>query len=482
MAAGENRLDATAVSSRTASWVGNGILFAWLAYLLIAPTIGFNWIESWHNEQRAAQVLLLVCTAIAFIPIAIACTPNAGQQTLQPWFPWWLFLVFALGAVSAVRSPNLFAGLAEVSLHVLLALLALMTAIVVSLDVERADRWARWFALLFSSAYVLGVATRYLAAVNLDRSIDLDVLILGYANPRFPSAFHALLMPFLAVMASDRGEPRWIRTASFVILALLWAINLGLGTRGIWFAYALGLPLTAFLLGWDRSKRLVGFLALGCTVGVCLYFVLFRIGPSMAGGSAVGSPIDNLSTVTSRDVLWRLGWEAITASPFLGIGPMQFATFGTHVGAHPHNWVLQIASEWGLIATALLIWGVCRTALKVRAARVELKLSAPLLAVSCALVLALVDGNLVMPVSQSGFLLVLGLLLGSWFRQCRADQSTASGRLPTTLTLAAGASASVLLVYFAAATFDSQPSAVSRFQHAHPGAWLVPRFWEQGSL
>ena len=49
----------------------------------------------------------------------------------------------------------------------------MLTARVVSSDVERYARWARWFALLFVTAYVLGVAIRYLAAVNLGHAIDL---------------------------------------------------------------------------------------------------------------------------------------------------------------------------------------------------------------------------------------------------------------------------------------------------------------------
>ena len=33
---------------------------------------------------------------------------------------------------------------------------------------------------------------------------------------------------------------------------------------------------------------------------------------------------------------------------------MQFAALNSRVGAHPHNWPLQIAAEWGLPAFALV--------------------------------------------------------------------------------------------------------------------------------
>ena len=175
------------------SWIGRSVLIAWLIYLLVAPTIGFGWIESWHNEQRAVQIVLLACTAVAYCVMGLLMR---SEESIGRWyFPALLLAFLALGLVSALRAQFGFAALAEVSMFALLAILAMLTARVVSTDVERYVRWARWFALLFATAYVLGVATRYLAAVNLERAIDLDVLILGYANPRFPSALHAVLDP-----------------------------------------------------------------------------------------------------------------------------------------------------------------------------------------------------------------------------------------------------------------------------------------------
>ncbi|MGH6624393.1 MAG: hypothetical protein ACREBN_10490, partial [Burkholderiaceae bacterium] len=41
---------------------------------------------------------------------------------------------------------------------------------------------------------------------------------------------------------------------------------------------------------------------------------------------------------------------------------------------------------------------------------------------------------------------------------------------------------SAVLTAFALNTLKEQPRAASRFSGTHPGAWLVPRFWEQGLL
>lgn len=476
-------VDAVATSrSGSILWIGRTTLIAWLAYLLIAPTIGFGWIESWHNEQRAVQVVLLACTAVAYCVMGLLMR---SEDSVSRWhFPVWLLAFLALGLVSALRAQYVFAALAEVSMFALLAILIMFTARVVSADVERSFTYARWFALLFSTAYVLGVATRYLAAVNLGRAIDLDVLILGYANPRFPSALHAVLIPFLALTVIEKKELWSLRVGAAVVLAFLWAINLGLGTRGIWFAYAIAVPVTVLLIGWRPVARLLAVLTLTALAGVCLYFILFPIAGALTGaGAAVQAPTDNLTTVTSREVLWVLSWQAIKSSPLLGIGPMQFAALASRVGAHPHNWPMQIAAEWGLPALGLLAFAIFQLGKAVRRTTTSINsLASITLAASVALLLGLVDGNLVMPVSQIGAALAVGMLMGAlrWGEQPRERRWAAGAFL--ILTAFAGAIASGTVIAFGASTLPDQSRSIESFRRAQPGAWLVPRFWEQGNL
>lgn len=473
-------IDPSATSSKASTWIGNTVLLAWLVYLLVAPTIGFGWIESWHNEQRAVQIVLLAFTALAYCLVGVLTPSESGARWQLPT----LLLVFlGLGVISALRAKFVFAALAEVSLFALLAILVVLTARVVSTDVARYVRWARWFALLFATAYVLGVATRYLAAVNLGRAIDLDVLILGYANPRFPSALHAVLIPFLALTVIEKTAFRSLRACAAVVLSFLWAINLGLGTRGIWFAYAFAMPVTVVLIGWRPLARLLAVLALTAIAGIGLYFIFFPIAGALIGiGAAVRAPTDNLTTVTSREVLWQLSWQAIKSSPVLGVGPMQFATFASQVGAHPHNWPLQVAAEWGLPALGLLTFALFQIGKTVRHTASDCSVAVIILAVAVALLLGLVDGNLVMPVSQVGAALAAGMLIGA----IRAGKQQHGRRWKSaaylTLTAFIAIVTSGILIEFGTRSLPDQPRSIESFRNSHPGAWLVPRFWEQGHL
>ncbi len=199
-------------------------------------------------------------------------------------------------------------------------------------------------------------------------------------------------------------------------------------------------------------------------------------------GAAVRAPTDNLTTVSSREVLWQLSWEAIKSSPWLGIGPMQFAALDSSVGAHPHNWPLQIAAEWGLPALALLAFAIFQLAKSIRPTTTSDSLTCLILSVTVALWLGLVDGNLVMPVSQTSAALAAGMLIGTLRASAqRGKRCWPSGTLQS-MTAFIAVAASGIVIAFAVSTLPDQSRLVASFQRSNPGAWLVPRFWEQGSL
>lgn len=471
--------DSEARLFRTPLLCGRAVLVLWLVYLLVGPTIGFGWIDSWHNEQRAVQIVLLVLTAFAWY--ALLVLRPAGTRYPSGYPP--LVLPFlALGLVSTALAGLPVASFAEVGLTVLLITLAIFTGLVASEDFGRSLKWAQRFSLLFATAYVLGVATRYLAAVNLERPIDLDVLVFGYANPRFPSALHALLIPFIATSVADRSGQLWLRAAAFAVLSLLWSINLGLGTRAIWFAFVLGLPFTAIVVGFRAMRRIALVIAVSAACGVALYFLLFHFAPVTAGsGSALAAPTSN-TTLTSREVIWSMSWDAIKSAPWFGIGPMQFAALGSAVGAHPHNWVLQIAAEWGIPALLVCFLGVALLFRKAkRASHDGVNIVAPALAAIVALIYGMVDGNLVMPISQSTAALVFGLLLAGVGTADRAPTNRI-GRALDWIGPASAILSCAVVATFAVHTLAEQPARSRSFNKSHPGAWLTPRFWEQGSI
>jgi O-antigen ligase len=459
--------------ARPSNFVGYGVLAGWLTFLLVGSTIGFGWIDSWHNEQRSVQVILLALTALAF-SVLVALRHEPLRIAKAPAVLACAF--FGLGIVSALHSGHPKDAIAEIALAVLLLTLAALTAILTVRAPERIAVLASWFALLYCTAYCLGVAVRLVAAIELSRGIDLDVLLFGYANPRFASAFFVALIPFVSRIGLDRSEAKWLRAIAIAVLTVVWGINWGLGTRGVWFAYLLALPALAILAGWTRVKPLAALMTFTALSGVgCFELLAYAIAPAESTATVIARPTSN-ATLTSREVLWQLSWGAIRASPLLGIGPMNFAALGSQVGAHPHNWILQVAVEWGI--PAALVVGALVILLGVRIRKVSDGFG---VAVGCSVLasgsLALVDGNLVMPITQSAFALTVGLLVGVT-RPGSGSQSVAIGPVLATLAL----TASIFLGAYASSTFAVQDAARVLFPREHPGVWLLPRFWEHGLL
>jgi O-antigen ligase len=320
----------------------------------------------------------------------------------------------------------------------------------------------------------------------LERAPNIDVLLLGYANPRFPTALYALLLPLVAMFALDPHERVALRRLAWVILTFLWCINIALGTRAIWFAYALTLPLLIALVGWQRV--LPGALVLASTAlsGFFVYCLLFLGLPAwLSLGSALPSHIDHLSSFSDRLYLWTQSLQLMLKQPLLGVGPMNFAALGDSYASHPHDWILQVGAEWGIPVLALLLWVLWRLgrALRERLAverGVDGAVLAPLAAAIMGLCYALVDGNLVMPVSQSTFALMLGVLLGCAFPAV-SNAAPMRRSLAAVIAIVVLTSAVFLLAYVA----DSLPR-----QGENEQAWrrhskypdLAPRFWQQGLL
>ncbi|MBV8209686.1 MAG: O-antigen ligase family protein [Burkholderiaceae bacterium] len=476
IAADENRRSWT-------DFVSGFLLAAWFGYLLFSPTIGFGWIESWHNEQRAAQVVLLAVTALGFAAMVL----DPRYRCRLPQIHWIVIAVFALGTISAARAKYLEAAYAEVCLHVLLAILIIVTAAAVARSPKRAITLAQYAALLLLATYVLGVAVRYGAAASLWRPLNLDVLLLGYANPRFPSALHALLIPFAASLAADPARRKPIRAATFFVLACIWAINLALATRAIWFAYAVALPLLWVLLGRRSVARLVIVVSVSAGAGALLYALVFRGLPVWVGfGESFQSrALDQLASGSNRALLIQSSIQAIRSAPWLGIGPMQFAAIAGVWSAHPHNWLLQLASEWGLPAAGLAIWGLVKlfrgSAAALSAVSAECDTFIAFMAASVvALVYGLVDGSLVMPVSQTAAALGLaGPVAAVAYSGPRIGSvSRGVAALMVFGIACVGVAGAIHLGWFAAHSVGPMTAV----EQANASRTLWPRFWSDGFL
>jgi O-antigen ligase len=132
-----------------------------------------------------------------------------------------------------------------------------------------------------------------------------------------------------------------------------------------------------------------------------------------------------------RIELWSQCLDLIQNHPLFGVGPMHFAWYSNTSG-HPHNSVLQIMAEWGLPAALLILasagYGLFCWLKKFTPGSIQSKSR---LDCSLAIVLSftlitnlaysLVDGVIVMPISQVLMFTIIGLMMGYYSHSNVAD-------------------------------------------------------------
>lgn len=186
-------------------------------------------------------------------------------------------------------------------------------------------------------------------------------LIVGYNNYRFFNHVQTISLPLLGLLAARMfGRDR--KLFWWGITALWWMLLfVGLG-RGTLVGVAVGVAATWLLLR-QTAARWCRTMLWSAVAGFAAYLLLYALVPVLLGMEPFGlffagaeRSVEN--PMSGRRELWARAMEMMAAAPWLGAGPGHFAHYGLGLpsgNAHPHNWVLQIGSEWGIPALLALI-------------------------------------------------------------------------------------------------------------------------------
>lgn len=377
-----------------------------------------------HDDQRLLQIGFLLALAAALVVTGRA---SALTALLTPVARWLLGGFFALGTLSAALALSPRHAFYEVSSLLLLAVLALAVGAEIARD--RAEGMPRLLRAIGFVCLLYGfkIVVVYLSAFSLGQRVDAGDLAPGFNNYRFLNHAQTVTLPLLVLLYLLTPAASRMRWTWFALAALWWAVLYGTAARGSWLGLFAGCVL-ALVLRHRHALAFVRTMAFAALAGAAIYLVFFMLLPSLAGLGAFGE----FSHVVERTVadpasgrlnLWRRALELVAAHPWLGVGPLHFAHYGAelHGGAHPHNWLLQIAAEWGLpallclvAAIGLALRGLVRSAGQIGAGdlRNQDTLAALCAAGGALLVDGLVSGSIVMPQSQLVIALYIGCALG----------------------------------------------------------------------
>jgi O-antigen ligase len=469
-----NLVDASDTSASAGNWTGTLVVVVLATVVAISSTTGLGVGSSWFDEQRS--LLLLILATLAFCTLLRTQSESVSLA---------LCATLILGLVSSLFAIRTYLALIDWAVYSLMSLL-IATAYPRSSahDLRLAASLA---VLIVATAYSTGVVSNYVSSLLLGFPVGGETLLVGFSNPRFPAQLQALTIPFLplAMRVAPRGF--W-RSALCVVASLWWMCLIGSGSRTAWISLA---AAGLLMLIFGRAGRHWLFTqCLFFLAGLALWLAFFYGVPSLIGiaSQLESGRLTSFGSAVPRWALWLLSLESVRAHPLLGVGPMHFAYTYNPIAAHPHNFWLQLAGEWGLPAAILAACTVLAFCVRLaRAARScadadQQEVGTTLVAATAAWgVGTLADGNMVIPTSQAMSVVVL-MLATTWLR----GRSPAVGA-PDTVARMTGRVfqllATVAIVAIASLPFTRFGDPTGReaaWRAENLGTLLLPRFWQQG--
>lgn len=452
-----------------------------LVVVVCLLTVGICAPFSGHDLQRVMQIAIGLCAVLYGLSVAPAVSLVDRPTALG------LALIIGLGLVSSALAHQPVWALIEVALFVSCAAITLAFALLRRHGGESLDRVLILIVVLLclikSIQYLYAGA---LAFTSGERTLDPDLLLSGFSNKRFYGQFQTFTLPLLALPLLMPTVSRVWRGGVLALLCVWWLIAISGGTRGTWLGMsAAGLVLA--VLG-PVGRRWLGWQLAAVLGGLVLYWLAFTLLAQYLGFETTKDAGDRLTTTLSgREAIWWQAWHMLVEHPWLGFGPMHFADIANEIAAHPHQAILQWASEWGVpsaLCVAVLAWragwatwGLLRRRM-LCAARVDLLRLCLFAALVAALVQSMVDGVIVMPNSQVWLALVVG-----WLMALHVWQAPATAALPPAWF--AWRVLSVLAVGLLVGVALRDVPHIKPAQQAYlsgEGRHLQPRFWAQGVI
>lgn len=440
---------------------------------LVLLTTGLAIAGSWYDEQRGG---VLILTSLLALVALVRCPRPSTPVALM------LLGVAVSGIVSASLSLRPLLAAIEWANWILFLSILLLIRPSHPRSVARA---ASYFSIVVGGGYVIAVVSRYFSAIAVGFPVGADTLLVGVANPRFPAHLQMLTLPLIPVaFALCKSKQRRVLVSSIAVL--WWMCFVGSGSRTGWLAVSVAL-FAASACGVE-GRKLARRSVFWAVIGAVVYYLAFFVAPAL-GGFPTQPETGRLSEFGSggtRKLLWVGAFQKALEHPVFGVGPMHFAYVYNGIAAHPHNFWMQIASEWGVAVTLLVvaatIWLLRRGYVNAQrshaAEESDLGLAAAVFAALVAWTIGIqLDGLMVVPLSQLASLIVLALAVALLRPAVPVAEHWAGPWIVSTLILSAIATLSLLLfVPFGEASLRER-----EWRTEQPaGALLLPRFWQQG--
>lgn len=484
----------------------------------------------WNYDTKRLLELAFLPFLFAFTllypPLRAAFTLQLQQVSIRN--RWLLVAIFSIGVISSIYHADSLRhasySLLEVFLMSALVIAALVIAAVRTMSGTAFDRLAMSLLVILG----LGVGVQELVGVAAASSIGMEfnfrISLLHFSWPRFFNQVQSWTIPVLAALPALFWRKRLAQILCVCVIALNWYVLLMTGARGTVVGLVSAMAIILILFPGVRREALKWHIV-GLVSGALIYLAVLSFWMDNAQPAPVAEALTSqtkevseleeaerssnrsnsaqnsfysqslgrkMLNTSGRWAMWQGALGDIQANPLWGIGPMNYACKGRlNEAGHPHSFPLQVATEWGLPATLMLILLLAPLAWKAgRKLRTDSFDSdsehflAVLLAagILTAAVHSCLSGVLVMPASQ-----LTGVLICGWFLGILSPQWESKKGEPDDQLKQRRANVHVFLALLLIMSSSALIFSVKEIGHRNEvlastevGDRIIPRFWQNG--
>lgn len=309
---------------------------------------------SFFDAQRVSVVSTAFLLSLIF-SARLCFKSRSGVAALNSSLPLLVFGVLSFLLLAAVlASPYPIQGYIEATLTITLLISCILLSSCFVKNQHASSQLLVLALLLAFVLYYLQFLVSFFAGLATGYSIEREVLVHHFSNVRFVNHLQVLSTPLL-IFLFVTGSRRSLRVCAFSVASIGVAILLFCSARAATGCLLIGFVLAQFLLRFDRAFFRASLSILAS--GVVIFAVVFKLLPVLVFGAEVQELKVNLNS-SGRWDLWVEAIFLINENWLLGIGPQHYSLYSDYGFAHPHNLILQLALDYGVVVTGLLMSGL----------------------------------------------------------------------------------------------------------------------------
>lgn len=401
---------------RTYSW---GVLIAFVCIFLLGTAFAFNFYSLVGVDNEYDLKRFLMIGFIWFASLGLCFVNNVEVVKLSRLTEVTLAVFFMLAIVSAFFSKHPFWGMVDIANIGMLIIAFCLFALSMKSISRSTLSFAVYAAVLLFSVLTFVKYILFLFFSYADAQIfDIHSLLTGYVNVRFFNQLQVMVTPLLFLPFFDQDLAKFKRV-SVVFVALHWAVLLQTEARGAMLSFMLAAVVLCFFVDVNTRKQLISTILQTMLFGLCLWLVFIIMIPYWLMDS---SSFQIRTGSSGRLDLWLYVLKSIPERLWLGFGPMSFtwAEGKPLPHAHPHNSIIQLLYEYGIVSSIVCIaWVLSRIYKRLRYLHQANDVEAiPVIyALLSGLCYSLFSGVVVMPLAQLLLVFVIAMQI-----QCNTFQ------------------------------------------------------------